>query len=515
LPPISVSNQQRRESFFSMLTGGLFRNPVPVSLDRANWEHLKPAKPTEADKGFVAQVQDPRYQWVINKLNVELDRLSTLTDIRVMLDEAPYIDGTCNKFINIVKAGGFNLEFQGGTATRAKRIVNDMLDRIKFRRWRGDYLHSSLFLECFLNRKVSFMDGLENATPEELYKEFSKGMALGRTEGILGPLPPETMFRNSNKQDTFDNPDRAYYQVPEPFNNPAIPIQQNQFKEWFGNIFILHPRWNHKRQKNHKYSRPSLKPLRKAYNRTELSATDAVVQRHLAATRLLVIYLKASVREGEDIGVGEDQMTEFTNTFIQQYPTGFNKPGTVYITSGSNKVESVGDLNITLSKPADIYMHFELMSIGLLLNPLLAGFTGGEGGRVTGPLLEQLRDNLATDLQTVYEFEDEEILLPLCYFELFLNGIFDTEIIVRHEKPPFLKNIERKLAMSEVEAGLMARETYHRLYIESQTNRAWAEEGKTIEAEQKKFGPATATESSKKGVSGSKKEITQPEADSE
>jgi len=504
LPLLSISNQTRREKFFKYLISP-FVADVPLSMDSKNWDHLRNRIP-DADKGFVNQVQDPRLAWLFDKIKVEMDRLSTLTDIRIMLDEAPYIDGVCNKFILWATVDNPRITFSGGSEKKAEKITNNLLERIEYMLRRGDYLYNGLFLEAFLKKQISFTAGIDQ-NPEKLIDEFRKGLPLGRIEDVLGPLQSETMFRNSNKQDLFDNPRQAFYQVPEPYNNPNIPVQQNVFKDWFHQMLILHPRWNHRRQKSHRYSRPALKPVRKAYNRTELSATDAVVQRHLAASRLLVMYLKKNVEAGETPGVGQDELDKFVQDFVLKYPKGFNKAGTVYITSGEHEVASVGDLNLTLSKPADIFMHFDFMSVGLMLHPVLAGFTGGEGGRITGPLLEQLKKNLEIDVASVNSWEDREILLPLIYFELFLNGVFDTEVIINHDRPSFeAKDVRRKTMMSELEAGVRSRRHYFEEEIQPEVGKEWEAYKKDIEEEMTLLGQPKPSQNINKGISGSKKD---------
>ena len=501
MPRQSVANQSRFEKFLKMIVSPFTTTETPVAKE----------------KGFVAQVDDPRFVFIQEKLKVEMDRLSTLTDIRVMLDEAPYIDGVCNKFILWATVDRPKVIFQGGTEKRATKIVNEMLERIEYFSRRPDFLYHGLFLEAFLNKKVSLTEGISapNSPIDSVLSEYRRGMSLGKIEEILGPLPPETMFRNSDKQDKFEKPGQAFYQVPEDYNNPSN-MMHKQNCEWFHQMFMLHPRWNHRRQKSHRYSRPALKPVRKAYNRTEMSATDAVVQRHLAASRLLVIYLKKNVEASDAPGCTQDELTRFMEDFVMRYPTGFNKPGTVYVTSGDHQVDSVGDLNLTLSKPADIFMHFDFMSVGLMLHPVLAGFTGGEGGRITGPLLEQLKKNLEVDVKAVNDWEDREILLPLIYFELFLNGIFDTEVIVTHDRPSFeAKDVRRKTMMSEVASKIRSRKNYYEEEIKPETGEEWETYSKQIEDEDEKFGTAEPTQNINKGISGSNKDSATTEIDSE
>jgi hypothetical protein len=307
------------------------------------------------------------------------------------------------------------------------------------------------------------------------------------------------MFRNSNEQDHFDNPKKAFYQVPEPYNKQnyyASTGQKSQFQEWFHNLFIIHPRWNHRRQKNQRYSRPALKSARKAFNRTELSATDAVIQRHLTASRLLIIYLKKYVETGEAPGVDADVIEKYAQEFIKKYPTGFNKPGTVLFESGANEVDSVGELNITLSKPADIFMHLELLFLGFLFPTGLAGYSGGEGSRASGPLLEQLKKALEVNISVVNTFEDNNILLPLINMELALNGIFDTIVGVNHSTPSFdSKSVTKKANITEVEMGIMRRKTYYEKYIMPETNEQWDEYFKGIQEEMKVLQPLMSTKS--------------------
>ena len=494
--------------------------PVP---NAAAWDFLADTVPIKPDKGFVTNLENPLMAWLYQKIQVELDRITTLTDIRIMLDEAPYIYGVCDKFINVVKGGKPRFAFAGGNTVRAERIVNNLIERIGYLNNRGDYLYNGIYLEAFFKKQISLTAGVADSIsmdPVGVMKEFNSGMSLGQIDSLLGPLPAETCFRNSNHQDTFTDPSKAFYQVPEPYNNPYLttyygqtttPMMNTAYQEWFHNMLILHPRWGNKRQKSHRYSRPSLKSMRKAYNRTELSSNDAVIQRHLAANRLIAIYLKRHVGQGQDIGATETEVKDFIDNFIRQYPTGFNKPGAVWMGSGEHEIKQESSMDISLSKPADIFMHFEFLSIAMPMSPLLAGFMGGEGGRVTGPLLEQLKSNLVNDIADVNTWEDQNILLPLCYFELFLNGIFDTQILVTHDKAQILLDIERKVAMSEVAANVMPREDYHKLFIEEKTGRAWAEARPLIVSELKDLGPAQVKEQINvdTGNSGSNKDSSQ------
>jgi hypothetical protein len=518
LPPVSIANQTRREKFLNYLISPFLPQTVN-SMDSSEWDHLASRRSIEPEKGTVAYVEDPRFRWLYDKIRVEQDRLSTLTDIRIMLDEAPYIDGVCNKFCLWATVDKPKITFAGGSEKRAEKITNELLERIEYHSRRGDYLYNGLFLESFLKKQISITAGVTDQifiNPSVLAKEFGKGLSLGRIDDILGPLTAETVFRNSDKQDKFPAPSQAFYQVPEEYNNPNTPVSEKPYKDWFHQMMIIHPRWNHRRQKSHRYSRPALKPIRKAYNRTELSATDAVVQRHLAASRLLVIYLSKTVESGGKPGVSQDQIDAFINDYLLKYPKGFSRPGEVYVTSGDNEVESVGDLNITLSKPADIFMHFDFMSVGLMLHPMLAGYMGGEGGRVSGPLLEQLKKNLEVEVASVNAWENREQLLPIIYFELFMNGIFDTEVIITNDRFSFeSKDVRRKTKMSEVESQIRSRRHYYEEEIMPETGTSWEEYSKDIKKEFDEFGQAKPSENVNKGISGSKKDAatTPPEAE--
>jgi hypothetical protein len=452
--------------------------------------------------GFVTEMEDPRLMWIHKKLKVESDRLATLTDIRIMLEDASYVDGPADTFCRWATEGDINLTFNGGTIAKAKRIVGDFLERIQYEDIRSDLLYNALFLELFIKQQIifsdDFMEIIANPNPQNIMSALQKGMTLGRIEEILTPAP-ETMFRNSNEQDKFDNPKKAFYQVPEPYNASNYYIstgEKNQFQEWFHNFFIIHPRWNRRRQKNQRYSRPVLKSARIAYNRTKLSADDAVIQRHLTASRLLIIYLKKNVEAGEPPGVDSNVIETYAQEFLKKYPTGFNKPGTVLFESGANEVDSVGDLSIALSKPADIFMHLELLFLGFLFPTGLAGYSGGEGSRASGPLLEQLQRSLEVNIGVVNTFEDHNILLPLINMELALNGIFDVVVGVNHATPSFdNQSITKKVNTTEVEIGLRRRKTYYEKWIMPETNEPWEEYFKGIKEEMKELQPLMSTKS--------------------
>lgn len=507
MPPVSLVAKTRREKFLNYLFSPFLPQPAN-SLDSSNWDHLSSRQSVEPEKGTVAYVEDPRFRWLFDKIRVEQDRLSTLTDIRIMLDEAPYIDGVCNKFCLWATVDKPKITFSGGSEKRAEKITHELLERIEYYSRRGDYLYNGLFLESFLKKQISVTDGvMDRIGSATLAKEFAKGLSIGRIDDILGPIPAETMFRNSDKQDKFPNPTQAFYQVPEEYNNPNTPVSEKPYKDWFHQMMIIHPRWNHRRQKSHRYSRPALKPIRKAYNRTEVSAQDAVVQRHYAASRLLVMYLNRTVESGNTPGATTDEITTFLEDYVTKYPRGISRAGDFYVTSGANELKSVGDLNITLSKPADIFMHFDFMSVGLMLHPMLAGYMGGEGGRVSGPLLEQLKKNLEVEVASVNTWENREQLLPIIYFELFLNGIFDTEVIITNDRFSFeSKDVRRKTKMSEVEAQIRSRRHYYEEEIMPETGIEWEKYKSDIEKEFEKFGQAKPTETVNKGVSGSKKD---------
>jgi len=499
MPPLSSSNIVKKENFLQRLFNVIF-SANPKGQEIISIPISKP-QPQLAG-GFVTEMEDPRLMWVHKKLEVESDRIATLTDIRIMLDDASYVDGPADTFCRWATEGDLNLTFNGGSTVKAKRIIGDFLERIRYEDSRADLLYNALFLELFIKQQITFSDDFMGliVRPDlnNIMSALQRGMTIGRIEEILTPAP-ETIFRNSNEQDKFDNPRKAFYQVPEPYNLSNYYIstgERSQFQEWFHNLFIIHPRWNHRRQKNQRYSRPVLKSARKAFNRTELSATDAVIQRHLTASRLLIIYLKKNVETGEAPGVDTDVIEKYAQEFLKKYPTGFNKPGTVLFESGANQVDSVGELNITLSKPADIFMHLELLFLGYLFPAGLQGYSGGEGSRASGPLLEQLKKALEVNIGVVNTFEDNNILLPLIDMELALNGIFDVEVGINHSTPSFdSQSVNKKTNITEVEMGIMRRQTYYEKYIMPETGTLWEEYFKGIQEEMKILQPLMSTKS--------------------
>lgn len=518
MPPLSVSDQIRKVGFIKRWLGDSDGTKVQKAMP------MPPQQP-QLGTGFVTELEDPRIMWINDKLKVETDRLATLTDIRIMLEQASYVDGPCDQFCRWATEGKINLNFNGGSEKRASRIVGDMLERINYNIMRPDLLYNFIFLELFIKQQVEFSDdfiGLMalKSEPDKIVSEFQRGMTMGQISEILTPAP-ETMFRNSNYQDKFDNPMRAFYQVPEVYNQQntfAMTGQKQQFQEWFHHLMILHPRWNFRRQKSQRYSRPALKSARKHFNRAEMSSTDAVIQRHLTASRLLVIYLKKNVENGETPGATVEEVESYAKEFIRKYPRGFNKPGTVLIESGANEVESKGDLNITLSKPADIYMHLELLFLGFLFPTQLTGYSGGEGGRVTGPLLEQLKKCLEVNIGAINLSEDRNILLPLINMELGLHGIFDTEVTVTHSESSFdSKSVTRKTHLTEVEMSLRSRQDYYEQHVMPETGKPFdehwkqclkeAEELNEVNPKMTAFGDRKdQPEGVDKGQSGSKKD---------
>jgi hypothetical protein len=326
------------------------------------------------------------------------------------------------------------------------------------------------------------------------------------------------MFRNSDSQDEFPDPSKAFYQVPEPFNrNKSFIVTQSpdQWQEWFHSALVIHPRIHYRRQKNQRYSRPILKAARSAFNKTELSTTDAVIQRHLTASRLLVIYLRKNVAKDETPGVDPDKVEQYAKDFVKKYPRGFNKAGTILFESGENELESIGELNITLSKPSDIYLHLELLFLGFLFPNQLLGYTGGEGSRASGPLLDQLKKALEVNINVINTFENEEYLLPLIYMELALNGIFDVTVAVRHSTPSFdNKSVVLKKEMTEVEAGARSIKNYYEKNVMPETETPWEVHWKQVQEEKKilnelgakPLSPDAKKEGIDKGVSGSNKD---------
>jgi hypothetical protein len=518
MPPLSLSATSRKLSFLDRIFG------TTSDGDKVQKMISDVPKPDRSNgKGFITEFDDPRIQWVNDKLKVESDRLHCLADCRTMLDDGSYIYGPADQFCRWSTEGKLNFTFTGGSTVKAQRIVGDMLDRIGYNdMMRQDLLFNAIFIESFIKQNVSFSDDFMNLVsgvmnPNRVISEFQRGMIIGQIDELLLP-PAETMFRNSNSQDKFDNPKQAFYQIPEPYNQQNT-YQMNQtpqqYQEWFHNMFIIHPRWNHRRQKSQRYSRPALKSARKYFNRTELSSTDACIQRHLTATRLLVIYLSKFVETGEKPGATDAEIEAYAKDFVKKYPRGFNKAGTVAIESGANEIDSVGDLNITLSKPTDIFMHLELLFMSCLFPPQLAGWKGD--GRLDGNMLDQLKKILEVNIGSVNNFEDSEWLLPLINFELALHGIFDTEVSIHHSDPSFdSKSVMRKTHLTEIEMSVRSRKDYYEKHIMPETGVPWetyfaqliSEEKKIAEANPQKTAFGTRKDSKEgldKGASGSNK----------
>ena len=364
---------------------------------------------------------------VYKNFQIEYDRMTAYKDLWIMIKESPLADKSGEALIEDATGQPFNFICE---SSRAKKIVKEMLDRTKYWFYRPQFLKRGVLLgDVFLK-----LD----------YESSSFGRRLGNIDAIR-LLPEFTMYRMSNFQDQFTNPNIAFVQKTSPTDFQVFDINFSFSEPINFSLFeIIYARHNMYNQLNPKYGCSSYYSARKQYNIVMMMLQDMAVGRKMATFNRIHHDVDQAVSTADFDKYKEERKNNPPNV------------ATEYITQGV-KITPIDAKNSLMEKIDDLRLAIDILKIGFGY-PL--EFFGYGSESVSGDRLAKIEMRLKRSIGSIHLFEEWEIVRPLINMELFLNGMTNVEYEI--EMPPISFEDENKIAkreLSKVEAGVKSRRT--------------------------------------------------------
>lgn len=355
----------------------------------------------------------PRPTAELRRFQVEQDRRSIIEICRRMVDEDPRAEGVLDTIARDASRGGFQVKVtRGPGAGQARQVAADLIERL------GLYELIASWVKLTQKDGDSFL--------EVSVDESGDIVAVTRK-------PTLQMHRNSDDQDRFPDPTRAYWWADE------IWIGQQEAPKdatWFADWQIVHVRWNHDSEQ--RYGRPLFASARKPWKRIDEGELDIAVRRK---TRAGLKYL-------HEFPEGTDEAT--IAAYKEQNKDALDNP-TAAIADffGTVKIEAIeGDAR--LSEIDDVLHHIRTWWIAAPVPMPLLGY----GQDLNRDVLQEQKEQYDRALDALAQWIDKEILQPLIELQWLLKGIWPGGLkyqIVRPSRKP-LTAADLKAAAEAIKA---------------------------------------------------------------
>jgi hypothetical protein len=377
-----------------------------------------------------------------------MDRKNLLIKLRDMSRDGAIADKALEKLCEDATANEVSID----APKRRKNIINKLLERINYQEMRKSLLYNmfrdgDLFLQLEYNPSI----------------DPSK---IGFISRIM-VMPPETMIRNTNERDEFNDPQRAFAQVDDIQNSllAANPI-------WFAWPKIVHARNDPLKGKFFRYGWSMWASGIKTFNMAMMQLEDSAIARHMAAQKMRVHY------------VGKESQISVDEALINQYKRNVQGQLTSSTTDifidGKNVVEELGGTKQTIGSVDDVMMALSILSIAVeypidLLSGMINNGSGGE---------ELFRKEvvLKRSIQSIIKKESQQILRPIIDNELLLAGSMGEYRITSFPSSFEDENKKSKRGLGEIQALVKAPRRFH---DENNDEVGWEEEMQMLEEDLK------------------------------
>ena len=316
------------------------------------------------------------------KLKADRDRLAILKTCRLMYKTDARVKKALKMYATDLVKAGFIVQTKD---EQAKQIANELQIRIG------------------LNKKLQDVVRLSGRDGDSFY-EIVVDDQLNITEASR--KPSLRMRRNSNSADHFDNPQRAFYMVPDNFVGYDIPKDAVFFPEWQ----IIHSRWEHDDESA--YGTPMWSTATGAFKRVTEGETDMAVRRKVRAGKRLLHVVEGS--EADLKAYKEINKQALENPTAAHLDLFTNKPGSITSIEGDAHLSEIGDVLHQVSTMfAASEVPMELVAYGEGLNR-----------DILGDKKEEYDESLADGR----EWLTEEFLKPLLERQWLLKGILPASV---------------------------------------------------------------------------------------
>lgn len=423
-----------------------------MSFITAILEAVKPplkSNPAEQDGDRLKGYVDPdalAYRFfgkIANKIS-DGKRVEFLKDVREMMNDGALADRVLEKLCSDATSNQVQID----AAPRRATIIRKMLERVEWEKYGHEYTYMYL------------ADG--DLFLQKLFEPSIDPRKQGYISGLIR-MPTETMIRNTNERDEFENLNEAYFQVSDYRNWLYDP---NKVAFHYGKI--LHARNDSVRSPFFRYGRSIWVSAVRIFNMAMMLLEDAAIGRHQSTQNMYVHY------------VGKNSDVRVTDTMVKDYTAKAKEKltdnTTHYMVDGKHEIELMGGTKQSIGGVDDIRLVLSVLAVALdyPIDLLSAGVADDSGGE------ELFRKEvvLSRTVKNIIKKVNQNILRPLIDNELSLNNAVGPYGIVTQPVTFEDKTKKSKRQLAEVKDGALSRPSY---FEENHPERTWDEERVRIE----------------------------------
>jgi hypothetical protein len=259
-----------------------------------------------------------------------------------------------------------------------------------------------------LQTRLGLNQLLEDAVREtsregDSFYELAINEALEITEASRKPTLQ--MHRNSNAQDKFSDPNRAFWWSSQPSFTGEPPKDAIWFPEWQ----MIHARWEH--ETNKRYGTPMFASSTGPFKKVVEGELNVAVRRKVSGSQIRHHVVEGS--EADLLAYKEENKATFgrlaavTDMFS-------NKPGSLTVHQGDANVDKIGDVQhhvATMMTASDVPM--ELIAYG---------------GDLNRDILGEKKDEYEETVSQGREWLTDQIIKPLLERQWLLAGILPSAV---------------------------------------------------------------------------------------
>lgn len=330
-------------------------------------------EPTPAQQSVVTEYE---------KLKADRDRMAIIKTCRLMYKTDSRVKKALKMYATDVVKAGFIVKTNH---EQAKKIATDLQNRIG------------------LNKRLQDVVRLTGRDGDSFY-EVVIDNKLNITE--ISRKPTLRMRRNSNSADHFDDPQKAFYMVPENHAGFDTPKDATWFAQWQ----IIHSRWDHDDESA--YGSPMWASSTGSFKRVSEGETDMAVRRKVRAGMRNLHVVEGSEAELKAYKEINKQALDNPTAAHLDYFT--NKPGSITSLQGDAHLSEIGDVLHQVSTMfAASEVPMELVAYGEGLNR---------------DILSDKKEEYDESLDDGREWVTEEFLKPLLERQWLLQGIYPASV---------------------------------------------------------------------------------------
>lgn len=347
----------------------------------------------------------------LTRLSADQARQAVIKTCRRMYEEDPRADGVLHTLARDMVGAG--LTVKTGNAA-ADQVAADLLTRIDL---------------------VSRLDDWIRLSARDGDSFFEVEVSAAREIVGVTRKPTLEMYRNSNQQDQFDDPTRAFWWSDAPYQ---VGLKPPSDALWFAEWQMIHARWSH--DEGQRYGRPLFKSATGAWKRITEGELDVATRRKTRAG------MKYNHLFPPGTSTAEIEAYKQVNADILNSPLAAIQD--YFGTADLKTVE--GDAR--LGEIEDILHHIRTWWVVSPVPMSLLGY----GQDLNRDVLQEQKEQYDEALEELRPWVEKEILRPLFELAWLLAGILPDTLTVtyRWQAKRILKPVDLK---DIAEAGIRLR----------------------------------------------------------